>query len=180
MRFLISLILAFGMAGVALAQDAKQPADPAKGLQYFVGKWDATVQFKLPDGTEHEGKTSCDTKTILDGKFIQQEYKSTLGGQPLTVLQFVGYDMVKKKFVEFDIHAEGPQTSTMHSEGSFSPEGKVLTLAGDEIYVQTGKTVHMRTVTTIVDNDHYTLEWFMTEPGGKEERKVVLKHVRKK
>jgi hypothetical protein len=37
-----------------------------------------------------------------------------------------------------------------------------------------------RTVTTIVDNDHFTLEWFRTNDGGKEEKVVSMAHSRKK
>jgi hypothetical protein len=68
----------------------------------------------------------------------------------------------------------------MHNEGDFSRDGKILTLSGESISAQTGEMVMLRTVTTIVDDNHYTLEWFITEPGGKEERKVVLTHTRKK
>jgi Protein of unknown function (DUF1579) len=37
-----------------------------------------------------------------------------------------------------------------------------------------------RTVTTIVDNDHFTLEWFRINDAGKEEKVVSMAHTRKK
>lgn len=103
------------------------------------------------------------------------------GGQPLTVWQLTGYDSIQKKYVEFELHSDGSGTHTLHNEGSFSDDGKVLTLAGDSMDGMTGKPVKLRTVTTIVDDDHFTLEWFFKEPGGSsEERKVVLSHTRRK
>ncbi|MBI3409040.1 MAG: DUF1579 family protein [Planctomycetes bacterium] len=179
-RSILAIVALTAMASVAMAQDGQAPAEQDKRLKYFVGDWDVTVDFKLPEGKEGKGKAACHTKAILDGKFIHQEYKSKFMDQPLTVVQILGYDSIKKKFVEFQLHANNKEAHTMHDEGSFSENGKTLNLVGDSIDGFTGKPVKLRTVTTITDDDHYTLEWFITEMGGKEERKVVLKHSRKK
>jgi hypothetical protein len=37
-----------------------------------------------------------------------------------------------------------------------------------------------RTVTTTVDSDRFTLEWFRTNVGGKEEKVASMAHTRKK
>ncbi len=179
-RFLVILLSWSATAQPAPSQEGKPAKGPDKRLQYFVGSWDVTVKFKLPNG-EHEGKARCDGKLVLDDKFLHQEYKSMFGGQPLTVWQLTGYDSIQKKYVEFELHSDGSGTHTLHNEGSFSDDGKVLTLAGDSMDGMTGKPVKLRTVTTIVDDDHFTLEWFFKEPGGSsEERKVVLSHTRRK
>ncbi len=44
----------------------------------------------------------------------------------------------------------------------------------------TGKPYKLRTVTTIVDPGHFTLEWFRIEDGGKENRVVSMTHTRRK
>ena len=176
---LMALVLC-GMASLARAEDKKPAAERDPRLQYFVGTWDVAVQYKLPDGKESGGKAVCENSWVLSDKFVKQEYKSTVMGQPLTVVQLLSFDTRKKKFVEFQLQVHGPEVHTLHNEGAFSDDGKVLTLEGDSIDGFTGKPVKLRTVTTKVDEDHYTLEWFMSEPGGKEERKVVLKHTRKK
>src|SRR5262249_389233 len=99
--------------------------------------------------------------------------------ETLQVRQVLGYDTIKKKYVEFQLHVHGKDTHTKQNEGSFSDNGKVLTLVGDSVSGMTGKPVTLRTVTTLVDDNHYTLEWFITEAGGKEGRQVVLSHTRK-
>ena len=38
----------------------------------------------------------------------------------------------------------------------------------------------MRASHTVVDHDHFTLEWFRTNDGGKEEKVVSMAHTRKK
>lgn len=172
--FLLVLAVPF-----ARAED-KKPLQPEKQLHYFVGKWDATVKFKLPDGKEGSGRTACETKSILDGKFVHQEYKSKFMGMDLTIVQILGYDDAKKKFVEFDVHIEGKESFTIYTEGKISENGKILTLSGDSLDMMTGKPTKLKTVTTIVDDDHYTLEWFFPGADGKDERKVMLSHTRKK
>jgi hypothetical protein len=163
----------------ARADGEKDAANPDKRLGYFVGAWDVAVTYQLPDGKEYQGKAACVTKRVLNGKFIQQEYQSRMNNQPLSVWQILGYDTVKKRFVEIHLNAHGENAHTMTTDGTFSDDGKVLTLRGDVMDSSTGKPVKLRAVTTIKDNDHYRLEWFYTGAGGKEERKVVLSHTRK-
>lgn len=154
--------------------------NPTQRLDPFVGSWDVVVKYQMPDGKEYEGKSTCTTKKVLNDQFLQQEYKSTMMNQPLTIWQLVGYDAVKKKYVEHHFNAHGTMTHTMLTEGSFSDDGKILTLKGETLDAMTGKPTKLRFVTTMQDNDHYTLEWFFTDESGKETRKVVLNHARKK
>jgi hypothetical protein len=175
----IPLVLA-GMASVAQAEDKKPTAERDKRLEYFVGSWDVTARYKLPDGRYSAGNAVCESRWVLSDKFVKQEYKSIVMGQPLTVVQILGFDTIKKKFVEFQLHVHGPQTHTLHNEGAFSEDGRVLILIGDSIDGFTGKPVKLRAVTTVVDKDHYALDWFRTQAGGKEEHTVVLEHSRRK
>jgi hypothetical protein len=175
---LLSAILVL-LASTTARADDKPAVSPQKRLEYFVGKWDVAVKFKLPDGKEGQGKAACEIKSILGGKFLHQEYKSKFMGQDLTVVQILGFDEAKNKFVEFDMHVEGTNAMTMYSEGSLAKDGKTLTLTGDTLDMMTGKPTKMKTVTTMVDADNYTLEWFFPN-GDKMEQKVLLKHTRKK
>jgi hypothetical protein len=176
----IGLVAALALAVAAHADDKKDAADPGKRLDTFVGAWDVVVKYKLPDGKEYEGKATCVAKRVLQDHFIQQEYQSMMNNQPMVIWQMLGYDTVQKKFVELDMHAHVGSAHTIHTDGAFSDDGKVLTLRGDSVDGFTSKPVKMRTVTTIKDHDNYTLEWFITDDSGKEERKVVLTHTRKK
>jgi hypothetical protein len=173
-------LFAVALVATARADDKKSPQDPTKRLDVLVGEWDVAVRYKLPDGKEYEGKATCVTRRVLNDRFIQQEFTSRLNDQPLLVWQILGFDTIKKQFVETQLHAHGDDTHTMHSEGTFADNGNVLTLRGDSLDGFTGKPVKLRTVTTIKDRDHYTIEWFITDDSGKEERKVVLTHTRKK
>ena len=71
-------------------------------------------------------------------------------------------------------------TGVLHTEGSISADEKVITNIGERTDPLTGKTGRLRTVTTIIDKDHYTLEWFLTGADSKEQKTVTLIHTRKK
>jgi Protein of unknown function (DUF1579) len=143
----------------------------------LAGNWDVVIHYKMGD-KEHEGKASCEAKWILDGRFLQQDYKSRFQGKPYEVIQLLGYDSVGKKTIE--IKLDNLSTGIMHNEGSISEDGKVITNLGKSLDPATGKPYKLRTVTTIVDHDHFTLEWFGTEEGGKESGVVSMTHTRKK
>jgi hypothetical protein len=101
-----------------------------------------------------------------------------MNGRPFTVVQVLGYDANRKKF--FELKLDNMDTGVMHNEGTISVDGKTLSMRGDRTDPMTGQTGKMRTVTTIADKDHYTLEWYMGGPDGKEEKTVTLVHTRKK
>jgi hypothetical protein len=159
------------------AVNADVPGAAHQRLGDLAGTWDVVIRYKLGD-KEHEGKASCEAKWILDGRFLQQDYKSNFQGKPYKVIQLLGYDSVGKKSIE--IKLDNLSTGVMHNEGSISEDGKIITNLGKSLDPATGKPYKLRTVTTIVDHDHFTLEWFGTEDGGKESRVVSMTHTRKK
>lgn len=67
----------------------------------------------------------------------------------------------------------------MHNEGTISDDGKVINNQGEHLDPSTQKPYKLRTVTTILDHDHFTLEWFHIKDGGQEEKVVSMTHTRK-
>jgi hypothetical protein len=177
----LALAPAVGYSQEKRGQDRAVPVDVPGPvhlrLDDLAGSWDVTVRYYLGD-KEHEGKASCDAKWILDGRFLQQIYKSRFQGKPYEVIQLLGYDNVGKKTIE--IKMDCMSTGVLHNEGSISEDGRVITNIGKSLNPATGKPYKLRTVTTIVDHDHFTLEWFGTEDGGKESKVVSMSHTRKK
>lgn len=171
---------------VGLAQDDKkqeqavkpdQPGTVHQRLGALEGTWDVSTRCVLGDKSR-EGRATCKAKMILGGRFLQQDYSSSFQGQPFHVLQLWGYDNIKKKSIEIMMDTMG--TGVLHNEGTVSDDGKVITNSGESREPQTGKPYKLRTVTTIVDNDNFVIEWFGTEDGGKEAKVVTLSHKRKK
>ena len=153
---------------------ATQPGERHKQLDILAGGWDVVVRFKYGPGPERQGKASSEAKWILGGRFLQQEYQSETGQ---VTLQFIGYDNQKRKF--FEIKMDNMDTGVLYTEGTISDDGKVITNVGDRTDPMTGDTRKLRTVTTVIDKDHYTVEWFQMGADGKEQKVVTLIHMRK-
>ena len=152
-----------------------EPGEQHKLLDMFVGNWDIVVRFRYGGGPEREGKAASAAKWILDGRFIQQDFTSQIGQ---VTLQFVGFDNQKKKF--FEVKMDNRDTGVLYTEGTASADGKTITNVGIRTDPMTGETNKLRTVTTIGDRDHYTVEWFLTGKDGKEEKTVTMIHTRRR
>jgi hypothetical protein len=153
------------------------PGKVHQQMEPMVGSWDVDVTY-IFGGRENHGKAKCEAKWILDGRFLEQEYKSSIMGQPFTVLQHLGYDNKKKKTIELKM--DNMSTAVQHNEGTISEDGKTITNEGESLDPMTGKAVKLRTVYTIVDSDHFKLEWFMVGADGKAEKIVSMTHSRRK
>jgi hypothetical protein len=70
-------------------------------------------------------------------------------------------------------------SGVMHNEGTLLEGGKTITQTGNRVNPETRKSEAIRTVLTFQAKDHHTLEWFLPDENGKEERAVILKHTRK-
>jgi hypothetical protein len=181
MRSGLILILLF--AGILVpgssAQDQPKSAPLAEleALNPLVGTWDVALQFKIGPGKMADGKATCETKWILDGHVVHQEYKSSMNGKPYTTLEWLGYDQRKEKF--FEVIMNSMESAVHHNEGVLSKDGKTLTQSGNRMNPVTNKPETLRTVLTFQDKDHYTLEWFLPDEQGKEQRTVILRHTRK-
>ncbi len=155
--------------------DLGAPGEEHRKLDVLAGAWDVIVKFPVGPGKEMEGKSSCEAKWVMDGRFLRQEYSSTFAGKPLTIVRYLGFDRHKGKFVE--VQFESTHTDVMHNEGTISADGKTITCLGRHIDAATGKEVKVRAVTTISDQDTFTLKLFYAQ--GEEAKTITLIHRRK-
>jgi len=153
------------------------PGPVHQRLGELAGTWDVALQYQLGDKV-HEGTAKCEAKLILDGRFLQQDYNSLFQGKPFHVVQLLGYDNARKKTIEIMMDNLG--TGILHNEGSISDDRRVISNVGESLDPTTGKPYKLRTVTTFVTPDRFTLEWFRIDEGGKEQRVVSMTHTRKK
>ena len=177
-------MLALGaFTSVALAQeppkvkpDLNAPGEQHKKLDVLVGAWDVTVSFPVARGRNMQGKSSCEAKWVMDGRFVRREYTSTFAGKLLTVVRYLGFDRHKGKFVE--VQFESTHTDVMHNEGTISDDGKTITTWGSHVDTAAGKEVKVRGVTTLLDQNSFKVELFYGE--GTESKTITLMHKRKK
>jgi hypothetical protein len=103
------------------ASKTTKPPDGHRLLDLLAGSWDVAIKFKL-GGQEQQGNAKCESKWVLNGMFLQQEYISSFAGAPFTVLQYLGYDNNRDKFTE--IKMDSMDSAVMHNEGAARPTAK--------------------------------------------------------
>jgi hypothetical protein len=158
------------------SDDLNAPGEEHRKLDRLADNWDVIVKFPVGPGRTMEGRSACEAKWVMDGRFLRQEYSSTFAGKPLTVVRYLGFDRHRGKFVE--IQLESTHTDVMHNIGTMSSDGKTITCQGTHIDAATGKEAQVRSVTTIADADTFTVE--LTYKVDEETKVVTLTHKRKK
>lgn len=104
-------------------QKLATPGEPHKQLTSQAGSWTTkTKSWMEPDKPPMESTGACEDKTLLDGRFLQQECTGEMMGQPYTGIGVHGYDNLTKKYVTMWIDSMG--TGIFFMEGTASADGK--------------------------------------------------------
>jgi hypothetical protein len=156
-----------------------KPGAEHKVLEGLVGKWTAHVKMWMdPAAPPMESDGSAEVKSIMGGRYIQEDHKGTAMGAPFEGLGVSGYDNLKKKYVGSWVDNMG--TGVMMSEGTYDAAKKTLTCASQCPDPTMTKYVASRMVTTFVDENSHKLEMFGPDKSGKEFRCMEITYTRAK
>jgi hypothetical protein len=163
---------------MAIMQKYGTPGAEHAALKPLIGTFDADCTMQMaPDAPPMTSRGKTTNKFILGDRWLKGSFDGDFMGQPFQGIQLLGYDKLKKKYVSSWI--DSMMTARMDSEGEADSAGKVITLSGtcDCPFENRPKT--MKTVITIVDNDHHTMEGFDVT-DGKETKTMTIKYTRSK
>jgi hypothetical protein len=153
------------------------PGEPHKQLASLAGSWTTqTKEWMEPGKPPTEATGSADMKMVLDGRFLQQEYNSTMMGQPYSGMGITAYDNLRKKYVSTWIDSMG--TGIFVMEGTASADGKTITLKGQHAEPGGGQMTH-RAVWKIVDSNTQTFDMYGKHGKGKEMKMMEITYMRK-
>jgi len=175
----IRLLPVFCSLALAVPLAAQQPEMPKPGPEHQrlakeVGTWDAVIE-STGMGKPEKSKGENETKP-MGGFWFVDAFAGSFAGAPFLGHGVIGYDPVKKKYVQSWCDSMSPML--MMFEGTFDKDGKVLTMTGSGPSTG-GKTVAMRTVTTWKDDNTKVFELFETGPDGKEMRMLTITYTRR-
>ena len=189
-KFALVFAALFVCAAAAFAADAPPQMTPAQkammdkmmkaatpGPQHamlakMAGEWTCTVKFQTdPSQPWQESQSTATISALMDGRYIQEISKGQMAGMPFNGMGVYGFDNVSGKYVSTWIDNMG--TGIMNSVGTADASGKVITWTGTMNDPATGKPTKERMVTTILSDDHHTMEMFGTPPGAKKEMKTM-------
>jgi hypothetical protein len=123
-----------------------------------------------------ESTGSAEMKMLLEGRFLFQELKGEMMGQPFSGIGIDAYDNMTKKYVTAWMDSMG--TGIFIMEGTASPDGKTITLKGSHPEPGGGKMTH-RAIWTIVDDNKQTFDMYGAHHGEKETKMVEIVYTRK-
>jgi hypothetical protein len=153
------------------------PGEPHKQLASLAGSWTTqTKEWMEPGKPPMESTGSVEMKTLLDGRFLEQEFTGNMMGQPYNGIGITGYDNLRKRYVSTWIDTMGTGIFTM--EGMASPDGKTITLKGQHAELGGGHMTH-RAVWKIMDSNSQTFDMYGAHQGGKETKMMEITYTRK-
>jgi len=155
------------------------PAEPHAKLAKLEGSWAVrTKSWMDPAQPPEETTGTCEFRMVLGGRYLEQRFEGSMMGRPFSGIGFTGYDNAKKKYEAFWIDSVG--TGMMIMTGTADASGKKTVYTGSMLDPASGKTVDMKSVDTLVDDDTILFELWMSGPDGKMAKGMEMTYTRKK
>jgi hypothetical protein len=155
------------------------PGPEHKFLEPLVGTWNAKVKMWTdPTQAPQVSDGLLVRKSILGGRFIQEDFDGTLMDKPFQGIGTIGYDRGKKKFVTTWI--DSAMTGTLVCKGDYDESTKTWTFKHQDTCPLTGKPVQVRETLRIVGPDEEQLEMYRQLGDEKEMKTMEITLTRKK
>lgn len=145
---------------------AGTPGPAHQALNALVGDWKAEVKCWMdPGGPPTVSQGSANASWKFNGRFLEEDFKGEMMGQPFHGRTILGFDNIKQSFNS--VWLSDTQTSMFVSEGKGDSGNKVVTLEGKATCPGTGrKDVPMKTVLRLLSPDKHLLEMFDGSQGN--------------
>jgi hypothetical protein len=155
------------------------PGPDHKVLDACVGKWTTHVKIWMdPAAPATESDGTGEGKWIMGGRYLQEDFKGTVMGQPFEGMGITGFDNMKKAYVGTWIDNFG--TGIMTSEGTYDAAKKTISCTSQCPDATMTKYVSSRMVSTLIDANTHKLEMFAPDKSGKEYRSMEITYTRAK
>jgi hypothetical protein len=160
-------------------QKAATPGPNHKLLASLTGDWAFSSRMWMEPGAPPELSSGTASYTsLMDGRFIQGQYKGTFGGMAFQGLGLTGYDNLARHFTATWLDNMG--TAILVMTGTYDPAARTFTYKGDmDDIMKPGTKVKIRQVVKVLSDDSHVMEWYETR-GGKEIRTMEITYTRQK
>lgn len=163
------------------AEAAATPGAPHKMLADLAGQWTTTTKMWMsPNGKPEESTGKSTLKTILGGRWLQQDFKSQVMGKPFEGMGLTGYDNVTGKYetMWFDTMSTG----VMKGSGVYEAGSKTLKDSGSYSCPMTRKERNYRAEMKIIDKNNFVYSSYGTalDETGPEYKTMEITYKRAK
>ncbi len=156
------------------------PDEHHERLEPFAGTFKAVVTLWMGPG-DPMVSTGVMTNTMeLGGRFLHQHYEGDPNPDaPFPDFQgrgYWGYNQGTGKYEGFWI--DTASTMMQNESGDVDASGKVWTMTSEILDPQSMKPAQKKSVITLTDRDHHTMEMYFNGPDGSEMKGMEIKYTR--
>ncbi|HWB18792.1 MAG TPA: DUF1579 family protein [Phycisphaerales bacterium] len=158
-------------------QSADQPGPMHKQLMALSGEWITSTTFEMDGQMRGDAVAGIATlKSILDGRFLQQDESGTMNDLPFKATKIWGYNRHSNKYETTWLWTN--DTATLRGEGTSDDGGKTIRLeAGFEM--EDGQSEAIVVTLSVTSVDAFDIE-IASKEGTKPFVRMVTKYSRKK
>lgn len=150
-----------------------------KKLEPFVGTFKAEVKMWMGPGDPMVTTGTMVNSMDLGGRYLRQEYQGDESEGPFPNFAgrgFWGYNTVANKYEGFWI--DSASTFMQTEAGDVDAAGRVWTMVGEFLNPQTKQPMKKRSVISVQDRDHHSLEMYFAGPDGNEVKSMEIQYQR--
>ena len=157
---------------------AATPGPEHKRLEMMIGDWTTVTKSQMdPKAPIEESTGKATFKSMMDGRFIVQEFDGKMMDMPFKGFGVTGYDNVQKKYVS--IWMDTMTTSMMTMSGTADASGKVITEEGEMPCCMTGKMTKFKAICRLESPSKHVFEMHSPDESGKMFKCLEVTYTRK-
>ena len=143
-----------------------QPGEHHAHLDRLAGSWTYTAKMFAPGQDPVEASGSMQSDWLLGGRFLHTDVKGEFMGMAFQGYGLDGFDTINEKYTAVWMDTMG--TFMMNYGGSCENDGKLRVMYSEFTDPMSGQKMKTKSVTTVIDDDHYKYEAYLTLPDGSE------------
>jgi len=155
------------------------PGEAHAKLEPFAGTFRGEVQIWMGPGQVLKTTGTMKSSFDLGGRFLRQEYQGDKSEGPFPDFEgrgFWGYNNATRKYEGLWIDSASTMMQT--DVGDVDADGKIWTMVGTIPNPQTGEDMTKRSVITLEDHDHHSIEMYFSGDGSGEFKAMEIHYTR--
>lgn len=170
-----------------MSEEAKQtdfaamsaPVAQHEKMRPFIGTFRAEVKIWMGPGDPNESTGTMTNTFVLGDRFLKQDYKGDPNDGPFPEFEGHGYWGYNKSIGKYEgLWIDNASTIMQTDRGDVDESGKRWEMIG-EMVGPDGNTFVKRSVITLEDDDHHSIEMFFKH-GDRESKAMEIRYKRRK
>lgn len=143
-----------------------QPGSQHQLLQQLVGAWRVRITFwSSPESKGQVSHGTSESRWVLGGRFIQENFTGKVEGEPYTGMGMIGYDNGARGFKT--VWLDSFNTSVASASGSYVEATKTFELVGEVYDPMRGGLKEVRSTIHLATPDSYIFSMYDETPTGR-------------